>query len=79
MAAIRRSPSPAAAEGFTLGSTTATTLALAGLWLLVRTGVLGLPGAVFAAVFGLAVLLVVSCVVSVWLGYDRDAIDTALP
>ncbi|WP_049899676.1 hypothetical protein [Halococcus agarilyticus] len=79
MAAIRHSPGLAAAEAFTLGIATATTLALIGLWLLVRTGVLGLPGAVLAAVFGLPVLLVVvSCVLSVWLGYTKDAVDTAL-
>jgi hypothetical protein len=34
---------------------------------------------VVAAALGLPVLLVVvSCVLSVWLGYDRDAVDTAL-
>ena len=79
MVAIRHSPGPAAAEAFTLGIATATTLGLTGLWILVRTGALGLPGAVVAAALRLPVLLVVvSCVLSVWLGYDRDAVDTAL-
>ncbi|EMA47914.1 hypothetical protein [Halococcus saccharolyticus] len=79
MAAIRHSPGPAAAEAFTLGITTAATLGLAGLWLLVWTDVLTLLGAIFVAFFGLPVLLVVvSCLLSVWLGYDKDAVDTAL-
>lgn len=79
MAAIRHSPGPAAAEAFTLGIATAATLGLAGLWLLVRIDVLTPLGAAFTAVFGLPVgLVVVSCCLSVWLGYDKDAVDTAL-
>lgn len=79
MAAIRHSPGPAAAEAFTFGIATAATLGLIGLWLLVRVDVLTPLSAIFAAVFGLPVgLVVVACCLSVWLGYDKDAIDTAL-
>lgn len=79
MPTIRHSPGPAAAEAFTFGITTTATLCLAGLWVLFEIGVLALHAAILAAVLGVPIaLLVASCLLSVWLGYNKDAIDVAL-
>ena len=79
MSTLRHSPGPAAAEAFTFGIAAATTISLVGLWVLFRTGLLTVFDVILAAVLGLPVLLVVvSCLLSVWLGYDRDASDVAL-
>jgi hypothetical protein len=79
MSAIRHTPGPAAAEAFTLGITIATITALAGIGFLVLTGMMTVVGALAAIVLGLPTLLVVvSCLLSVWLGYNRDAFDVAL-
>jgi hypothetical protein len=79
MSAIRHTPGPAAAEAFTLGIAIATVTALAGIGFLVLTGTITMVGAFAAIVLGLPILLVVvSCLLSVWLGYNRDAFDVAL-
>ncbi|EMA51226.1 hypothetical protein [Halococcus thailandensis] len=79
MSAIRHTPGPAAAEAFTFGIAIATVTTLAGIGFLVWTGVLTVIGAVATLLLGLpALLLIVSCLLSVWLGYDRDAVDVAL-
>ncbi|WP_256684380.1 hypothetical protein [Halococcus qingdaonensis] len=79
MSAIRHTPGPAAAEAFTFGIAITTVTTLAGIGVLVWTGVLTVIGAVATLLLGLpALLLIVSCLLSVWLGYDRDAVDVAL-
>jgi hypothetical protein len=79
MTTLRYIPGPAAAEAFTLGIATATTTALAGLWILLWADVLTPLGVIFAVAVGLpAFLLVVSCLLGVWLGYNKDAYDVAL-
>lgn len=79
MTTIRHSPGPAAAEAFSLGITTTATLCLVGLWVLFEVGVLALHAAVLAAVFGVPIaLLIASCLLSIWLGYNKDAVDVAL-
>ena len=79
MSAIRHSPGPAAAEAFTLGIATAAVAALAAVAFLVWAGLLTVTGAVAALVLGVPLfLLVVSCLLSVWLGYNKDAVDVAL-
>lgn len=79
MSAIRHTPGPAAAEAFTLGIVTTTTSTLAGLWFLLIADLLTIFDVILAVVLGLPVLLVVvSCLLNVWLGYDKDAFDVAL-
>jgi hypothetical protein len=79
MVTFRYTPGPAAAEAFMFGIATAITISLAGFWLLLWTDMLTLFGAILAVVVGLPVLLlVVSCLLSMWLGYNRDAYDVAL-
>jgi hypothetical protein len=79
MTTLRYSPGPAAAEAFNFGIAATTTISLAGLWMLFSVGLLTVTGVLLAVVLGLPVLLVVaSCLLSVWLGYDRDAYDVAL-
>ena len=79
MSAIRYTPGPAAAEAFTFGIAIATITALAGIGLLLWFGLLTVVGAVATLLLGLPILLlVVSCLLSVWLGYDKDAFDVAL-
>jgi hypothetical protein len=79
MTTLRHSPGPAAAEAFTFGIATAATVTLAGVWSLFSVGVLTLFDVIFVVVVGLPmVLLVVSCLLSAWLGYDKDAYDVAL-
>lgn len=76
---IRHTPGPAAAEAFTLGIVTVTTSTLAGLWFLLSADLLTVFDVVLAVILGLPVLLVVvSCLLSVWLGYDKDASDVVL-
>jgi hypothetical protein len=79
MSTLRHSPGPAAAEAFKLGIATATTVALAGLWLLFWTDTLTPLITIFSMIMGLPIfLLLVSCLLSVWLGYNKDAFDVAL-
>jgi uncharacterized SAM-binding protein YcdF (DUF218 family) len=79
MSTHRYSPGPAAAEAFTLGIATATTVALAGVWSLFSAGLWTVFDVILAIALGFPVLLiVVSCLLSVWLGYDKDALDVAL-
>ncbi|GAA0465932.1 hypothetical protein MUK72_06370 [Halococcus dombrowskii] len=79
MTAIRHTPGPAAAEAFTFGIAITTLTTLAGIGVLVWTGMMTVIGAVAALLLGLPTLLViVSCLLSVWLGYNRDAVDVAL-
>lgn len=71
MATIRHSPGPAAAEAFRLGIVTVTTVVLVGLWFLFWADLLTVFEVLFAVVVGVPVLLVVvSCLLSVWLGYN---------
>ena len=79
MTAPRHTPGPAAAEAFTLGMAVAMTSTLAGVGWFLWAGVLTTTGALAAIALGLPiVLLVVACLLSVWLGYDKDAVDVAL-
>jgi hypothetical protein len=79
MAAIRRSPGPAAAEAFTLGIATTLTSTFAVVVVLAHLGMLTLAGAVAVLLMGLPLAcLLAACLLSVWLGYDKDATDVAL-
>lgn len=79
MTVLKSAPGPAAEEAFGLGLVAATTAALAGLGLLLRVGLLTLPTVFLASILGVPVLLiVVSCLLGVWLGYEKDAVDTVL-
>ena len=76
---IRHTPGPAAAEAFSFGITITAIGTVAGVSLLVWAERLTTVGAVAALVFGVPVaLLVASCLLSIWLGYDKDAVDVAL-
>ncbi len=79
MSAIRRSPGPAAAEAFTLGIATTLTGVVAAVVALVWFDVLTLAGAFASLLMGLPLAaLFAACLLSVWLGYDKDATDVAL-
>jgi hypothetical protein len=79
MASLHYSPGAAAEEAFTLGIAAALTISFAGLGYLFWADMLTLPGLILTTVLGLPVLLiVVSCLLSVWLGYNKDALGTVL-
>lgn len=79
MAALKRSPGPAAEQAFTLGLTIAITVAVTGLGVLLWADVLTVLDLVVVSVLGLPPLFVIaSCLLSVWLGYNEDAADIAL-
>ena len=79
MTSLRHTPGPDAAAAFSLGITTVATVSLASLGTLIWLGVLAVFEAALVAVLGLPVaLLVVACLLSVWLGYDKDATDVVL-
>ena len=79
MSAIRRSPGPAAAEAFTLGIATTLTGVLAIVGTLVWLDMLTLTGAFASLLVGLPLAaLFAACLLSVWLGYTKDATDVAL-
>jgi hypothetical protein len=70
MPALHYSPGPAAEEAFRFGMVAAATISLAALGFLFWIDMLTLPGLILTAVLGLPVLfIVVSCLLSVWLGY----------
>lgn len=69
-------PGPDADAAFTLGSAASVVLTLLGIAVLFWSGSLTFLGAVAFLVLGLpAVFVVTSCLLAVWLGYDRDAMD----
>jgi hypothetical protein len=79
MSGLHYSPGPAAEEAFTLGIAAAVSISFAGLGYLFWADMLTLTGLILTTVLGLPVLLiVVSCLLSVWLGYNKDALGTAL-
>ena len=79
MSTRRHVPGPAAAEAFTLGITSTAVAMFAGIFLLFWAELLTMVGAVAVVVLGVpVVLLVAACLLSVWLGYDKDAADVAL-
>lgn len=68
-------PGAAADEAFALGLQATAGAALVWVGLLLWADVLTLVHAVLAVVLGLPVLLiVVSCLLGVWLGYDEHAL-----
>ena len=79
MNTIRHSPGPAAAEAFALGTKTTVIGMLAAISGFVWFDVLT-PAAAFAVLLiGLPlVYLLAACLLSVWLGYNKDAIDVVL-
>ena len=79
MTAIRHSPGPAAAEAFALGIKTTLIGMLATVTGFVWIDVLTLTGAFAILLIGLPpVYLLAACLLSVWLGYNKDAIDVVL-
>ncbi|WP_254537022.1 hypothetical protein [Halomarina litorea] len=79
MSTLHHAPGPDADAAFRLGLAVATTGALAALALSVWAGSVTLLGATLFALFGLPVLLVVvASVLSVWLGYDKRAVDVTV-
>jgi hypothetical protein len=69
-------PGPVADRAFTLGIVAAATAGASVLAGLYGSGALALPLAVYVLVALFPVYLVaVASVLSVWLGYDRDATD----
>jgi len=76
MATLKRTPGPAARSAFRLGMLAAGTVGLAVLCTLYLRGVLTETTALYV-LFALfpVYLVVVATVLSVWLGYDKDATD----
>ena len=74
MTAVRSSPGPAAAYAFRLGVIAGAIAGLAVVGVLYWQGVLSLAiaGYVLATLFPVYLVLVAT-VLSVWLGYDKDA------
>ena len=69
-------PGPDADAAFTLGLAASTVLAALGIALSAHSGSVTSLGAIVLAIVGLpAVFVVTSCLLAVWLGYDRDAVD----
>lgn len=69
-------PGPDADAAFSLGLATTVVLAVLAIALSVWSGSVTLSSAVLLFVLGLpAVFVVASCLLAVWLGYDRDAVD----
>ena len=76
MASPSPPPGPDADAAFTLGIAASVVLAALAITFSVWTGDLTLPSAIVLLVLGLpTVFVVASCLLAVWLGYDRDAID----
>jgi hypothetical protein len=74
-----RSPGPAADRAFALGLRGTVVGVLLGIGLLYLAGVLTARDAVLAVVLGAPVAIILaSCVLGVWLGYSKDALDVAL-
>lgn len=79
MNAIRHSPGPAAAEAFALGTKTTVIGVFAAISGSVWFDVLTLTAAFAVFLIGLPlVYLFAACLLSVWLGYNKDAIDVVL-
>lgn len=79
MPGLHYTPGPAAEEAFTLGIAATATVAFASLGFLFWAGMITLFDVILTAVLGLPVLfIVVSCLLSVWLGYNKDALGTML-
>jgi len=79
MSSLHHVPGPAADDAFRFGLTVAAVGGLSLLAVLVWVGSVTLLGAALVALFCLPVLLVAAaCVLSVWLGYDKRAVDVAL-
>lgn len=69
------SPGPAAAEAFNLGLWSTATVVTVAVTILYANGHLSAAGALLVVVLGLPVcLIVVSCALGVWLGYDNQAL-----
>lgn len=79
MTTIRHSPGPAAAEAFALGIKMTLTGVFAVVCALVWSEVLTLAAAFAVLLVGLPLAaLFAACLLSVWLGYEKDATDVAL-
>jgi hypothetical protein len=76
MPTLKRTPGPAAQSAFRFGLLAAAVAGLAGLGVLYWQGVLGPTTAAYVllALYPIYLVLVAS-VLSVWLGYDKDATD----
>lgn len=74
MAAIRKSPGPAADHAFRLGIAAAAIVGLVGIGLLYWSGSMDsfLTGYLVVSLYPVY-LVFVAVVLSVWLGYDKDA------
>jgi hypothetical protein len=69
-------PGPDARSAFRLGLTTAALAALVGMGFLYWVGELSVAPLVFTLLVGFPIYLVfVASLLSVWLGYDKDATD----
>ena len=72
MSTLGHRPGPNADRAFTVGLWTAVLVAVGTLFALLSTGLIGPWTAALAAVLGLPVYTIyVSCLLTVWLGYDR--------
>lgn len=76
MASVKRNPGPLAGKAFKLGMVAATVVGLASLAWLHWVDLLTLYHVGFTLVFLFPVYLILAaCLLSVWLGYDKDASD----
>lgn len=76
MTTVNRAPGPAARSAFRLGMIAAIVVGLAVLGALYLHGVLTVTTALYVLVALFPVYLVIAAsVLSVWLGYDKDATD----
>lgn len=75
MATLLSPPGPAADEAFTLGLAMTAAVGVAGVGVLFWIEAVTPIGALLALFLGLpVVLIVVSCLLGVWLGYNDDAL-----
>lgn len=73
------SPGEAAKQAFTLGLVAAMVLGGAGVVFLLWARILTVMTAAMASIIGLPVLFILaSCLLSVWLGFNQTALDTAI-
>jgi len=76
MMRVKRTPGPAARNAFRLGMLAAVVVGLASLAALYLRGVLTATTGLYVLIALFPVyLVVVASVLSVWLGYDKDATD----
>jgi hypothetical protein len=79
MSTLHHVPGPAADEAFRLGLAVTTVATVAVLAALVWIDSMTLLGAALSMVLGLPIVLfATACLLSVWLGYDKRAVDVAL-